>query len=191
MPFDEAGEDPEFEHFRAELIEIVEARDFKALKGKMHPEIIVSFGGDPGWEAAVAAMSGEPERWKILGRILRKGGKFRIEGNAAGKQVKAFYAPYTFFAEIPGADAVVVAERDVEVYAKPSTRSKIMARLTNEVVEAVPRDRADNLTWFEVKLPSSEQGFVQAGDVSSSGDLRAGFVKHDGKWMMHVFAGGD
>ncbi len=162
-----------------------------SLKGKMHPEIIISFGDDPGWEAAIGAMAREPERWTILGRILRKGGKFRIEENATGKKVKAFYAPYTFFAEIPGADAVVVAEADVKIYAKPSTRSKVMGQLNEEVLEAVLGGRADNLTWFEVKLPNDKRGFVQARDVASSGDVRAGFVKHNGKWKMHVFAGGD
>ena len=34
-------------------------------------------------------MAREPERWTILGRILRKGGKFRIEENATGKKVIA------------------------------------------------------------------------------------------------------
>jgi hypothetical protein len=190
---DEGASEPGFAAFRARLIDIADKRDLKALRPHIHPNAIASFGGQQGWDMLMRAMQNEPGRWATLSKILRKGGKFRKEGGVAGKEkVRAFYAPYTFFAEVPGADAtVVLMGPDVPVYDAPKNDAKVIRRFSDEALEVVFGDKADNRTWYEVKMPNGQRGFVSAARVAVDVGDRVGFVKHKGKWKMHVFVGGD
>ena len=192
--FDEGAKDAEFAAFRSELIAIAEARDPKALRPHVHPNAIASLSGQQGWDMLMRAMADDPQRWAILADILRKGGGFREEGGVPGKTktVRAFYAPYTFFAAVPDALAtVVLTGPDVPVYAAPSTDAKIIRRFSDEALAVAFSGRADNRTWFEVEMPDGRSGFVSADRVATDAGDRAGFVKYRGQWMMHVFIAND
>lgn len=196
MPFpfvDEGAKDPQFAVFRAKLIAIVDKRDLKALRPYIHPNAIASFGGQPGWDMLMRAMKKEPQRWAILSDILRKGGKFRKEGGVAGsRKVRAFYAPYTFFAAVPGADAtVILVGPDVPVRAAPSPDAKVVKYFSDEALAVVFGGKADNKSWFEVKWSGGRTGFVSGDRIATDAGPRAGFVKYKGKWKMHVFLAGD
>ena len=192
--FDEGAKDKEFAAFRSELIAIADRQDLKALRPHIHPNAISSFGGQQGWDMLVRAMQDEPQRWAILSDILRKGGGFRREGGVPGKEkkVRAFYAPYTFFAQVSDALATaVLTGPDVPVYAAPSTDAKIIQRFSDEALAVVFGGHADNQTWFEVKMPNGRSGFVSGDRVATDAGDRVGFVKYKGKWTIHAFVAGD
>ena len=139
-------------------------------------------------------MTREPKRWALLKDILGKGGKFREEFDHLGNKLKTFYAPYTFFAEVPGSDAmaiVVLAGKEIPVYRDTSRKSAVIATYSDEALAVVFGNRADNRTWFELKLPSGENGFVPAGDVATTADYRVGIIKTKKGWMLHSFIGGE
>ncbi len=194
-PVDEGAGDASFAAFRKELIRTLAKRDVQALKPFIHPDAISSFGGRPGRDVLLRELERNPRLWEELSRILAGGGRFVTETDEKGRRVRTFYAPCTYFAEIPGVDAmmiVVLTGRDVPVRAAPSPDGRVIARFTNEALEVVLGDRADNRNWFEVKLPDGRRGFVKAGrDVATSGDYRAGFVKSAGRWKLKYFVGGD
>ena len=193
-PIDEGADEPDFALFREQLIQIVDTQDIQALDPLIHPDAQMSFGGNTGRNIVLKTIKQTPGYWSILANILRKGGEFRIESGSNGSEERAFYAPYTFFAEIPGSDnfaVVVLTDPAVPVYDEPVTTSKVIQRFRNEALAVVFGDKADNQTWFEIELPKGGTGFVQANQVTLSTDYRAGFVKHNGKWKMKFLGAGD
>lgn len=195
-PVDEARKDKSFLRFRAQLMKIVERRDLKALRRHLHPNVKVSFGTGNGIDAAVKMMRGNPKRWAVLARLLRQGGKFTMTGTASGGRARMFFAPYTYFAELPGGigayDVVTVVGERVNVRARPNPKAEVIAKLSHKVVKvdwgkAGPR----NQTWTKIKLPDGRSGYVLAKYARSPVDYRAGFVKVNGRWMMRVFVAGD
>jgi len=193
-PFDEGATEPAFANFRDELFDVVDRHDPTNLKKYLHPDVIESFGGNPGRDGFLRAFKSDPRRWEVLAHILHRGGRFRMEDDGTGKTVRAFYAPYTFFAEIPGSEGVavaVLAGSGVPVYAAPRETARVVGRFNDEALEILFGGRADNKSWYEVKLPDGKSGFVAAKRVVLNTDFRAGFVKHEGLWKLRSFVAGD
>jgi hypothetical protein len=191
-PVDQAAKDPSFLRFRKQLQKIVARRDLKALRRHLHPNIQMSYGGNGnGHAGAIRTMRRNPKRWAILARILRHGGKFFTAKNG----VRNFYAPYTFFAELPGVgpyDVVTVVGTRVNVRARPSAKAKVLGKLSHAVVRVDWGKRGPRAArWLKIKMPDGRSGYVLKKFTKSPVDYRAGFVKYKGRWVMNVFVAGD
>ena len=189
-PFvDEGVSDPDFSAFRERLVRVAKRRDFQSLRSMVHPGIIVGFAGGKGRNEFLSKLRDEPGLWERMIILLRQGGRFIHE---EGRRV--FYAPYTFFATIPGRDAdaiVVLTGKSRPVYADPNHKAPVLLRLHDEALEVHFGGRADNHRWFEVRLPWGGLGFVSAEDAVLADGERIGFVQEGGHWCIHFFGGGD
>jgi len=210
-PFDEGPRDASFAAFRRALIGIAGRRDLTALARHFHKDIRVGFGGQNGRAEAVKAMRGDAGRWRVLARVLRRGGRFqrakwrcRTPTGPKPCVLPGFIAPYTYFASPPkGRDVfetMVITASGVNLRAAPHRRAKVLARLSHRIVATpkTPRKTVDGKAvpddWVEVELPGGKRGrrgFVARRFAVSPIDYRAGFVKQDGRWQMTFFLAGD
>ncbi len=194
-PVDQAARDPGFLRFRRQLQKIVARRDIAALRRHLHPRILFSFGGENGVKNAAKIMRDDPKRWAILARILRNGGKFTTAGSGKDRR-RMFFAPYTYFAELPGGvgayDVVTVVGTRVNVRARPSASAPVIAKLSHQVVRVVwSKQGRRTKGWTRIKLADGRTGYVRSSFAKSPVDYRAGFVKYKGRWVMSVFVAGD
>ena len=192
-PVDEAGEDPAFERFRTQFLQIVRKRDLSAFEKRLHPNVKLSLGNGTGIPSAIRHMREDPSRWEILERVLQSGGRFKTFGTA-DQQVRMFFAPYTYFARRDDSDSLpgvaVVAGVNVNVRAHPSTNAAVIGQLSHWVVHAsFPAGNEDR--WIKVRMPSGPVGYVSAKYIAWPTDFRAGFALHEGDWKLRVFLAGD
>jgi hypothetical protein len=171
-PTDEAQHDPSFASYRAQLIEVVNAKDAAKLRTMISPKVRTSFGDDAG------RIDDSPDSpmWKELSEILRLGGSFR-EG--------MFWAPYVYsnWPETFDSFESVAAIRDgVPVYAKADANSEAVRRVDWEILKLLENKGE----WMHV-----EGGWVRSSDVRSPIGYRAGFMKESGVWKLNALVRGD
>jgi hypothetical protein len=134
-PVDEAERRPDFLEFRRRLQDAVVRRDAAAILGIVHPNVRVSFGGANGIEAfrKEHLEKRDSDFWEEFAKILRLGGRFRMEGS--------FDAPYTFSAwpgDLDSFECLVVVGTRVRVRAAPGLNARILTALDFAIVRALP-----------------------------------------------------
>ncbi len=197
-PVDEAPENPEFEAFRKELTAAARSKDVDFIRRHTDESIRYTFGVNEGlhgffrqWE-----LDKTPEEspfWAELLKVLELGGTFRNE------EKTSFVAPYVFseFPEdIDPFQHAAVVDKDVKVYAEPSTQAEVLGTLTYSIVRILERhfesEQAQRPVWMKVETFSGNSGYVPAEKVRSPIDYRGSWVKtDDGKWKMVFFVAGD
>lgn len=186
FPVDEGPRDPEFAALRDGLLRIVALRDTTALLALLVPDVKNSFGGDDGIQGFRDHWRlGEPdtELWTVLGDVLRHGGKFTPPGR--------FAAPWTFFALPDSLDAfeyLIVRDSAVAVHERADVTSRVIARLSFDIVRAGPYQPGP---WRAIALADSGSGYVQASRIRSPVDYRAAFERREGRWRLVFLVAGD
>ncbi len=141
-------------------------------------------------------MRRDPERWAILARLLRRGGKFTMVGTNEGRK-RMFFAPYTYFAQLPDGtgtyDVVTITGSRVAVRARPSRTAPVLGRLSHRVVRVhwVQGRPVRTGDWYRITMPDGRTGYVPSRYAKSPVDYRAGFVKHEGRWTLYAALAGD
>ena len=131
--------------------------------------------------------------WKELRRCLELGGGF---GQSSG-----FFAPYLFVSEglgDPYESGVIVGE-NVRLRDQPSTKGKILASLSWDLVEVQYTDNAVQETidgeteyWVPINTANGEKGYVFGKYLRTAVDYRIGFQKTEkGAWQISSFVAGD
>lgn len=194
LPVDEAEQKPEFQTFRAQLLEAVRVRDLKFLLDHVDPAITYSFGEEFGINGFIThwKLKEAPEKsrlWGQLDRLLRLGGMFTDE------EQSFFIAPYTFvnFPTFIAASrfAVVVDERAL-VYADADPASRVIATVSHEVVKwKFQPGPYDPEALVKVVIHTGEPGFIKRKSIRSPIDYRAGFQNQNGVWKMMFLVSGD
>jgi hypothetical protein len=188
VPVDEAATQPDFFLFRARLQEAVARRDVNALLQDVDPQVVASFGDDPGiasfrtlWGLDAPATSA---LWAELGTALALGGGFDEDG--------AFVAPYTSSEWPDDRDAfehVAIVGSIVRVRAAPAADAVVVATVGLEIVGRA-QEQPDS-AWMAIALPDGRTGYVDSRYVRSPLGYRARFEKVEGRWRLTSFVAGD
>jgi hypothetical protein len=198
-PIDESSNNSSFKKFRDELLVAIEKKDVRFLVKHMDKDISYSFGSDRGIEEFLKGwgLKENPERseiWEKLKEVLLLGGRFDKNGN--------FTAPYTF-TDFPDSEQIdvyshcIVIEKDVKIFERPSSDSKVIGNLSYEVVRLndpnsffLPSQK-ESIKWTAVTSSSGIKGFVSRNKLRSPGDYRVSFENRNGQWKMAFFIAGD
>ena len=199
-PVDEALTDTVFFVFREKLLNAVREKDIFYLLEQLDPNIKVNFGSSIGVEAFTQAWQLTSEEktmpsplWKELEKTLQLGGTFN--------STKSLFLSNYVFATMdepydPYIHAVVLGS-GVRYRSAPHTKSKIVGRLSYDVVEVLdsngPKETIAGEThqWVKIKNLAGKEGYIFGKYLASPIDYRAGFKKIDGHWKMTFFVAGD
>lgn len=188
LPFvDEAGKDPGFLAFRADLLQTIERRDVAALLQVVDPRIKNTFGDDNGIEAFKRLWQlDRPDStlWPGLRRVLTLGGRF--EGP------DSFVAPYVFATwpdQYDPFDHVALVGDGVRIRSAPRPGAPVLATLSRSILKR--DDTFNDANWIGVALPDGRSGFVSSELARMAVDHRAYFARSNGRWVMVVLIAGD
>lgn len=197
---DEAPKDASFLAFRTKLIAAAERKDLKYVLSIMDPKINLSFGGHEGVKDFRKLWKKDSDFWAEFIPVIKNGGSF----NEYEEELTAFSAPYVF-TDMPEMldqfEHFVVFGSDVNLREKPDLNSRVIAKLSYNVVKVDPEAAVKRKTgpgehdwkidWQKVTTLGGQTGWMKAEFVRSPIDYRAGFEKKRGKWVMTFFIAGD
>ena len=189
-PVDEAITQPDFFLFRARLQAAVARRDVDALLREVDPQVVASFGDEPGiaaframWALDTPATS---PLWAELATVLALGGGFDEDG--------AFEAPY-ISSEWPDErdpfEYVAIVGSDVRARAEESADAEVVATLAGNEIVARAEDDGSVEAWTAITLPDQRIAYVDSRHARGPLDYRARFEKVDGHWRLTSFVAGD
>ena len=203
IPMDEADQNPDFKKFRDDLINAIKKKDLKFLLEHTDDKINYSFGGcdeDTIIKGFIKfwKLDENPEKseiWYELGEVLRLGGAFNDDKTS-------FTAPISFaargYGELDAYEGSVIIGENVNVRSEPSSKSKVIARLSYCVVRSDGQNETGSETingetypWVAISTLDGVKGYVFGKYVRSPIDYRACFVKKNGVWKMVFFVNGD
>lgn len=194
-PVDQADQDPSFFSFRMHLMEAISKRDTAFIYSHLSPHIVNSFGGNGGideFKESWKPSSESSELWTVLGRITGGGGVYSDN---------TFSAPY-YSANFPS-DRYnpfhhgAVADKNVAIRVEPDDESKVLAKLSYDIVEVVdyyPHYNIDSSLpsgWVLIKLKDGQKGLIEKDYIGSALDYRARFEKTKGRWLITSLVAGD
>jgi hypothetical protein len=197
-PFDEASKDQSFLAFRNKLALAIRNKDSKYVLSILDPKIKPGFDERENVEDFKKVWKiNDPKSkfWNELREVVGGGGRFSTENG-----VKIFSAPYVytdFPDDLDGFEYHVIYGENVNLRQKPDEKSAVVARLSGNIIKV---DEQNSITegkengeylWYKIETLGGKKGFVQARNVRSPIDMRAGFQKKNGKWKMIFFVGGD
>jgi hypothetical protein len=193
-PADEGAADQTFAEFRRTLLDRLASGDIAAVLNSMTSELRTEY----------ARL--HPEEITGLRRALSLGGTNTEErGGQFGR--REFCAPYAYSAypspgQIPDdlreaiedGEAWVIVGANVAVRERPSIRSRVLARMSYNLVPVNNPDREDEsgaqYVWQMVQLPNGTWGWVANSFLWGPQDYRVCFARLDGRWQMTTFKRG-
>ncbi|MEO5857769.1 MAG: SH3 domain-containing protein [Pyrinomonadaceae bacterium] len=200
-PVDEASQDASFLEFRSRLIAAAERKDLKYIQSIMDPKIELSFGGDVGLAGFRRVWKKPADFWPEFLAVLKNGGRFVGEGK---NKMNSFSAPYLFVdmpEDLDVFEYYAVFGNNVNLRERPTADSPVVAQLSYNVLKidepaAVKRKTGTGkddwaYDWHKIETLGGQKGWMKAEFVRSSIDLRAGFEKKRGRWVMTFFLAGD
>jgi hypothetical protein len=186
-PVDEAGKDIALETVRDRLLAAVRRRDVEATLALMSADVKLSLGDASGHAHFRKMVVRTPGLWSNLEWALRNGGRFGGGG-------EWFAAPYTAEARlgrIEPFDALIVVARGVPLHAGPAAASRIVARLSYDVVEMLDPPGQRGPVWLKVRTPGGAVGWLDKRHGRSPVDYRVVFRRIGGEWVVVSFLSGD
>ena len=197
-PFDDGPKDPSFFAFREQLKVIVAKQDLKTLTKHLDRDAVFRLDGSRGKASAIRWMKDEPLRWRILARILRRGGCFFYDRDPANKSRKRkhFLAPYTACADPEskrGFELGIITATGVNLRARPSKKAPVISRLNYDEVQLLESNRTGKVPqgWVAIKTLDGRRGFVHRRYIATGSEFRAIFVKRKGRWLLSIYANPD
>lgn len=199
LPADEASKNADFLKFRNQMQAAVKTKNVEFIKAHVDKNIKNGFGGEDGIANFIKQWnpSKNPEKstlWYELGEVLRLGGSF------TNKEKTSFMAPYVYSSFPEGYDSFtygVITGKNVNLRAKPSANSKIIAKMNYDIVEILDTkrlvDRNVANSWRHIKMANGLKGYVAEKYFRSPIDYRGEFMKsgQDGVWRLTFFVAGD
>lgn len=186
-PVDEAVKDRSLKAIRDKLLAAVRKRDVEATLSFMSPEVKLSLGDDRGHARFREMVARTPSVWTALEWALRHGGRFGGDG-------AWFAAPYTAEAKLGKVepfDALIVIARGVPVRAAPASSTRVIARLSFDIVAMVEPPGRRGLIWRKVRTPGGRIGWIHKRFARSPVDHRIVFRRAGSSWIVVSFFAGD
>lgn len=183
----ECGGNTSFVGYRRHLIEAVEGKDVAALQSLVAPNVMVSFGGDEGWD-----------------RFVRKWGLDRPHGSKVWQELRQLLAlgcsdsngikfmPMNFadFGEgDPSIPPYWAVNAGTAFSSQPSDTAPVEMPLDHHLLYELEDGAPEG--WLHARLSNGKAGYVRRSAVRSAIDYRATFEFRDGKWLMTSFLAGD
>ena len=194
-PRNDSGKSAELQLFIQQLTNIIEGKDDQKLLGLLHPRIKFDF--DEGMGIGKFKKKWKPEDanselWRIMNKIVGLGGVFVKDGR---DPFFNFVFPYVNQVDLEDGDeyfnTLVVTGKDVNVREKPDVRSKIVGRLTYDIVR-YNYEKSEMKAWYFVQTADKDvSGYVSADFVYSPVDYRMFLTKQTGKWTISCLIAGD
>lgn len=203
-PVNESKKDEDLEKVLNDLLEAIKNKDVEGVKAHIDTNIKIGFGEEYGVNDFVEMwnLASEPEKslvWQELQNAITLGGTFD-EDNP-----NAYYTPYTFtnFPErYDPFEYAVITGRKVNIRSEPSTKGKVVAQLSYDIVKVLQFDKdlskqsqtigSQTHNWQKIQMAEGEVGYVWGKFCRTGIDYRAGFAKiRDEGWKMTFFLAGD
>lgn len=193
-PKNEVYKDSSFTDFICKFQYAIFKHDKQFLLNSLDKNIQNSFGDDNGIENFKSKWnlnSETSEIWPLLSQLISMGASFSKQENR-----NSFIFPSIFTMDIP-VDTLdvygtsVVIAKNVNVREKPSKNSKIIAKLSHEVVTFdYASQQAKDWTYVST-IDKKIKGYVNNEFLWILVDYRMCFVKKDGEWKMTFLLAGD
>ena len=191
--------------FVENLREVIKYKDTTGLYIYLDEDILNSFGGNggiPEFKQYWSLKEGSDEIWKTLDELLNLGGTLNHDYDS--KEVVGATWPYTF-TEFPGKldayDHVIVTGSGVALRKGPSADSKIITRLSYNILEfdnQLTYSNPDNpfneesgdVDWYAIKF-KGEIGYMTANYVRSPIGYRMSVYLTEKGWKITMLVAGD
>ncbi len=197
---DDAVGYPDLIRFRETLMRGAKRHDLTAILATADPDDqnVCTLDAMPGEAPKVTAAdtlrayftqpsSKEFDPWSSFYDSLASGGVLEADG----KSFSSNYAMWTFPAEktgIVGAEYFnVINGTDVPVYERPSSTSRVLARLSHNIV--IPGDAEAGSGWQQIEFRRGTRGFVHSKNLISPIGMTARITLRHGRWKLTGFSG--
>jgi hypothetical protein len=196
LPSDEAKEDAGLRRTRDAALVAVKTRSLDSLMTLVSDDLVMNEGSDlpSNPKRALRDSLSDPrnEWWGALEDSLSLGGAFTTDRGALEGR-REFCAPY-FYAKYPAeipegvrgeGTPWVIIEKDVPLYARPDTRSRVVGKVSYALLQAVGLGRPDpvnpKVLWHAVEFPRDAESYVMASKIRNPEGFHSCFAKeHDG-----------
>lgn len=191
-PKDACQSNKSFWAFRAKFADIVKRRDTKALIAITDPHIATSFGGDGGTAEFIRMWvldkdgGRNSEIWGYFDDMLVLG------CNASADDASMPYIFGSWPEDKDVFETVIAKGTNIALRAGPSTKSKVLTRLSWEIVTIARHPSGEEPQyWTRVRTDKGQIGYIHNDYTRSSIDYRALFNLVNGKWVMTALIAGD
>jgi len=202
---DMAPREPGLRESRDAVLSALKDRSIERLLAYVDPDIRVGFG-DPccGVEFFRSANNLDDRSspfWEHAQRVIESGGLLTQD-----RGVPVFTAPYTFgfplqrLAPLYGArddDMVLVIGEGAKLLTQPRPASTVLRTIDWEpaaylaFAEKPEANQDPEKQWARIRTLDGKEGYIQRSHYATGFDLRAVFMKRDGRWMLTAFVSGD
>jgi len=190
FPIDQSSKDISLIKFKNEILNAIEKKDTNFIVSVLDTNILNSFGGNGGIQEFWDMWQIEDPNtsfWNELKKVFTMGGTF-IDNNK-----NMFAMPYLFSIWPEDLDPftyVAAINKNVELYESPSKKSKIIKKISYEILMLVDFEEENN-NWKNVMTLDSVYGFIQKDFIRSPIDYRVVLQKEKDKWKIISFVAGD
>lgn len=192
---DDSGKTSELKSFVVELKETIENRDGQKLLELIHPQIKFDFDEGVGIEKFRTTWNPEnknSEIWVVMNKIVGLGGVF-VKNRS--NLFFDFVFPYVNEVDLEDPDqyfkTLVITGKDVNVRERPNLESKVVGRLTYDIV-TYDYEKSQIGNWYFVQTTDKKiTGYVSADLAYSPVDYRMFLTKEKGTWMISCLVAGD
>lgn len=217
LPYNESGQNPDFQAFYDELLAAVRKKDYKFLIEHVDDQIIYDYKinendkvvfhrGKKGFEEDWQLDNNQINDflWEELERIILTGGIFK------DKEKTIFEAPHfrrelisierDLNSQLPSEsdyiEITVPIKGSVNVYKEPDINSEIIGNLSYDIVLLIDhgfeQETEEYLYYFyNIITPSGEEGYVIDLDMNTTYDYHIGITYKDENWKITEFYSGD
>jgi hypothetical protein len=191
---DEGRDVQDFAAFREELQSAVKERSVDRLLRYVASDVRMEGRDNRGHQNLVRLYNlrnPNAPLWRELEDILRLGGRFVATDR--------FCAPYVSCPGLPMGDArhVVILGEDVPVYERPTTESRVVMRLSCDLLRAAEGDNLPpipnepSVGFTAVYLRTGRWAYVRTSMARSPASYSAYFEKRAGRWQLARITAGD
>ncbi len=187
LPGDSTDRAPKFAAFRSLLLDAIANKDADFFRTRS-AGAKVRFGLPTTLDEQFQLDDPNDRFWKIVSRMVNLGGTYH-DGT---QQDPTGYVQYPYVsARFPGkydpTSYVAVVGRDVNVRSEPNPDSKVLDKVSYEILEQLDHGQ----DWRQVKVSDKVTGYINREYLYGPTDYRMILRNVKGRWMIQLFVEGD